>query len=298
MKSLLGRAINPKQLLSALKLQKNRKVHRHTYDDAQLALYAQIMPTGFLHYGYFDDVNRQPQDMSLSEVLHAQTRYAEVLMELAGPSADGAFDVGCGMGGLSRMLRDRGYAPVALTPDRLQVTHITKTMPDVQVIRTKLEELDAAPFAGRFGTVFTAESLQYLKLDKALPILSTVLKPGGRWIACDFFCSQAAPEKGCHVWEVFTQKLADTGWKLTSERDITPHVLPTLAYIHMWATRFGLPMMQFAVLRLRRKNPGLFHLLETAIEDLDHIATDHVNLIDPVQFAAKKRYKLLVMERA
>jgi len=157
---VVARAVNPKRLWNAVKLQRNRKAHRHTYDDAQLALYAQILPTGFLHFGYFDDVTRTPEEMSLAEVLRAQTRYTEVLMDLAGPPSDGALDVGCGMGGLSRILRDKGYSPTALTPDRLQVSHITKTLPDVPVLRCKLEKLDAAKYAGQFGTVFTAESLQ------------------------------------------------------------------------------------------------------------------------------------------
>jgi len=33
-------------------------------------------------------------------------------------------DVGCGMGGLCRMLKARGHAPIALTPDRLQAAHV------------------------------------------------------------------------------------------------------------------------------------------------------------------------------
>src|SRR3954471_2179524 len=53
---VVARAVSPKRLWNAVKLQRNRKAHRHSYDDAQLALYAQILPTGFLHFGYFDDV--------------------------------------------------------------------------------------------------------------------------------------------------------------------------------------------------------------------------------------------------
>ena len=37
-----------------------------------------------------------------------------------------------------------------------------------------------AEHAGRYGTVVTSESLQYLDLDKALPLIATLLKPGGR----------------------------------------------------------------------------------------------------------------------
>jgi len=295
---LITRSVNPKRLWQAFTLQRNRKSHRHTYDDAQLAFYAKILPTGFLHFGYFDDVDRMPEDMSLAEVLQSQHRYADVLMDLAGPPVEGALDVGCGMGGLSRMLRDRGYAPIALTPDRLQVSHIHKTMPDVPVIRAKLEDMKAGDYATQFGTVFTAESLQYLKLDKALPILTKVLKPGGRWVACDFFHSGTSTDKTCHVWDEFVAKLDQHGWRIRSERNITPHVLPTLRYIHMWATRFGLPLLDFAELRLRRKQPGVHHMLETVLHDLHEVIDDNIGIIDPAKFSAHKRYMLLVMERA
>ena len=66
---LLKRVINPVHLYRAAKLQHGRKKHRHAYDDAQLALYAKVLPSDFLHFGYFDDPTRQPEDVSLSEVV-------------------------------------------------------------------------------------------------------------------------------------------------------------------------------------------------------------------------------------
>jgi hypothetical protein len=89
----------------------------------------------------------------------------------------------------------------------------------------------------------------------------------------------------------------ENGWRITHERDITPHVLPTLAYIHMWATRLGVPLMHFAFLRLRRKQPGLHHLLAGLFDMLDDVAMRNIELIDPALFAQHKRYMLIVMER-
>jgi 2-polyprenyl-3-methyl-5-hydroxy-6-metoxy-1,4-benzoquinol methylase len=297
-KALLGRVVNPKHVTRAIKLHWTRRSHRHTFDDAQLALYARILPSDFLHFGYFDDPQRQPEDISLAEVSRAQNRYAELLLEQAGNPADPVLDVGCGMGGLCRMLAARGYSPVALTPDRLQVTHITATLPEVPVIRTKLEELKVEEHAGKYGTIITAESLQYLKLPKALPVLSAVLKPGGRWVACDYFHSQPSADRACHFWDDFPIELAGAGWRISYQRDITAHVLPMLAYIHMWATRFGIPLMQFAFLRLRRKQPAIHHMLGGVLDLLEEMASSNIELIDPVHFAATTKYMLLVMERA
>jgi len=235
--------------------------------------------------------------MSLASLMAAQTRYAELLIDLAGDPADPVLDVGCGMGGLSRMLRQRGFSPTALTPDRLQATYVGKELPDVPVIRCKFEDMPAAEHSGRFGTVFTAESLQYLKLDRALTVMAQILKPGGKWVACDYFLAHPSADKTCHDWELFQAKLAAAGWRITYQRNITPNILPTLAFIHMMATRFGIPLMNFVTLRLRRKQPGLHHLLENTFATLDTLADDNVKLIDPAQFAVDRQYMMLVMEK-
>ena len=206
-------------------------------------------------------------------------------------------DIGCGMGGLSRMLKDKGFSPTALTPDRMQAAYVQKNLPGVPVLRTKLEKLVAADYAGQFGTVFTAESLQYLKLDLALPILQTILKPGGKWVACDYFLSRPSTDATCHNWNIFTERLEQNGWRITYERDITANVLPTLGFLHMLATRFGLPMFGFVTLRLRRKQPGIHYLIEKALDQLEGVAADNIALINPSEFAKDRRYMMLVMER-
>ena len=297
MGAMLRRVINPVHLWRAGRLQINRKAHRHTYDDAQLALYAKIFPGDFLHFGYFENAELTPDETRLADVTRAQIRYAELVLDLAAPNDLPALDVGCGMGGLSRMLLARGYAPTALTPDRMQAAHIQATMPNVPVIRTKLEKMPTADYLGRFGTIFTAESLQYLKLDQALPVLSSVLAPGGRWVACDFFHNAPSADRSCHVWDEFTQKLDQGGWKISYQRDITAHVLPTLRYAHMWGARFGVPLMQFGFLRLRRKAPGLHHLFADAYDKLESMAKENLSIIDPDKFSREKQYMLLMMEK-
>jgi MPBQ/MSBQ methyltransferase len=292
-----GRLFWPGHLWKAFSLHRHRKANRRKFDDTRLALYSQILPSDFLHYGFFDDVTHQPEEISLHDITRAQARYAELLIDLAGNPADPVLDIGCGMGGLSRMLKDRGFNPTALTPDRMQAAHIQKNLPGIPVIRCKLEKLEAAEHAGEFGTVFTAESLQYLKLDLALPILQTILKPGGKWVACDYFLARPSTDQTCHNWDAFRDRLEKAGWRVTYERDITPNVLPTLGFLHMLSTRFGMPMLGFATLRLKRKQPGIHHLVERAIDQLEGVAADNIALINPDEFSKDRRYMMLVMER-
>ena len=259
-----------------------------------------FFPSDFLHYGYFDDVDTLAEGMSLTSITTAQARYAELLIDLAGDpaNADPVLDIGCGIGGLSRMLTDRRFTPTALTPDRMQAAYVAKTQPTVPVLRCKLEKMQTADYMHKSGTVFTAESLQYLKLDLALPILADILKAGGKWIACDYFLTNTSTDKTCHNWAFFQERLKQSGWKITYERDITANVLPTLRFLYMMATRFGLPLMDFATLRLRRKQPGIHHLLTPMLGLIEGVASDNVGLINPTQFAADRRYMMLTMERA
>ena len=196
------------------------------------------------------------------------------------------------------MLLERGHHPVAVTPDRLQARYVAQKYPDVPVINSKFEEILGDAHAGKFGTVITAESLQYLKLNRALPLIEQVLKPGGRWVACDYFYREPTHEKSCHHWDHFTTKLAEAGLRIVHRQDITANVLPTLRFAHMWATRFGVPAIRFAFFRFRKKQPGLHHLLHDVLALLEQWAGQGVSMVDAQRFEKKHQYMLVVVERA
>lgn len=296
-RSVVGRILHPGHLAKAIRLQRGRRAAERAYDDAQLALLAQVLPAGHLHYGYFDDVDRPPREISLAELERAQRRYAELIVDLATDRQSPALDVGCGMGTLAKLLLDRGFAPTALTPDRLQAAHVAATYPQIPCIRCKFENLpDPDAHAGRYGTVITAESLQYLKLDRALPLLARVLKPGGSWIACDYFrLGSHAVERSGHRWDEFAERLDRAGWVVDYQRDVTAHVLPTLGVVHAWATQVGVPLLQFVDLKFRVKQPGLHHVLQGVSERIGGVIEDNLRIIDPTVFAREKQYMLLRM---
>lgn len=294
---IIRRLILPHHLWRIIRLQWNRKKVNRTYDDAQLKLYHQLLPGDFLHYGYFNDPDIAPQDITLRMVYEAQEQYGQNIVDLIKDKENEVLDVGCGMGGLLRLMNAQGYKAIALTPDKNQVYHIGQTYPN-QVLGIRFEDMDMTGNKERFGTVITSESLQYLDQDISLPMIKALLKPNGRWIACDYFRIGEAAEKSGHEWPSFLEKLSKYGLKITSQRDITPHILPTIAYVNMWATQIGMPIKDFALGKLKVKAPGLYYALEGSLPLIEQKIDKNIKTIDPVEFASKKKYMLLVIEKA
>jgi SAM-dependent methyltransferase len=296
-KSIVSRLLLPRHWPHLWERLRRPKVRGKAADDAQLKLYGHIFPGGFLNYGYTDDSTVRPEHMCVADIERAQLRYGERLANLVTDLENPVLDSGCGMGGLIGLLRRRGCKPTALTPNRTQIRRVQTDYPDVPVIASKLEQIPLPQYWQAFGTVITSESFQYVKLADGLAVLEQILKPGGRWILCDYFRLQPSTRKSGHLWTDFTAALAQRGWRIVSEEDITAHVLPTLTYVHMWATRFGLPVAQFAADRLERKRPALHYLLADVIATAHHQVQGQLEIVDPTVFAREKKYMTLVIER-
>jgi SAM-dependent methyltransferase len=295
--SIVRRLVNPLHLFRALRLHATRQPARRFRDDPFLKYCAGIVPGDFLHYGFFTDPQIQPEDVSINDIARAQLRYAELLVEQIADRESPVLDVGCGMGGLVGVLLRESLVPVALTPDATQCGYIRQKYPDVPLISEKFERMPLRDNRERFGTVITSESLQYLKLDRALPRMGAILKPGGRWIVCDYFRRKPSAGASGHVWDDFTARLSDGGWSITHERDITPHVVPTLRCAYMWCERLGRPLLDYATHQLRRKTPGVHYILGHAIEGVESIVDRTMETQHPEQFAETWKYMLLVIQR-
>lgn len=288
----MRRALCVRNLRAARRASRRQKFVPRVRDDAQLKLYSELMPGGFLHYGFFDDPQTDAREISLADVSRAQLRYAHEVLQSLTPQDAPVLDVGCGMGGLCRIMGERGLNPVALSPDCHQIAHIQATLPAVETLQMRFEDLDGAAHAGRYGALVTAESLQYLEMDVALPLIRQILKPGGRWLACDYFrISDKTSE--AETWDGFAARLNQHGFEVCSKRDITPNVLPTLAYLHLWGAEIARPILRFGTAKIKRKQPGLHHLLRETLETFDQRIDHHLDLVDPAIFAANFQYILL-----
>lgn len=297
-KQVAKKLIHPRRFFHFLRLLKKTKRPGRAFNDAQLKLYSQVLPSGFLHYGHFEDPTVIPEKISLYDIQQAQLSYAELLLAHIVDEDSPVLDIGCGLGGLTELLLQRGFSPVALTPDRFQIQHIRKNYPAVPLIEGKFEDMPAETYKCFFGTVIMAESLQYLNLERALPTMERIVKPEGRWIAKDYFRIGEASEKSGHKWEDFTRKLQEGGWKIVYQQDITQNVLPTLAYLDMWGRRLAFPLFTFLLDQLDEKRPAVSYLVEEVGENIKGYLSDHLDILKPETFSRNKKYMHLVIERS
>jgi cyclopropane fatty-acyl-phospholipid synthase-like methyltransferase len=295
-KHLFGVLLSPAKWWKIYSLQKNRKRQDRAQDDAQLKLYNQILPGDFLHYGYFENTNIEPVKMSIQDIYDAQLLYAQKLVELVPNTNNIIMDVGCGMGGLLPLLNKKSNQVIALTPDNNQVKHITTKYTN-KVLHNKFEDLDAEPYKNKVQTIVTSESLQYLNLDIALPLINKLLVQGGTWVACDYFRIGAAHEKSGHNYNAFLQNLDKAGFTITYTKDITPNILPTIAYVHWWATQIGMPIKQFGIDKIKVKAPGIHYAVADILPQIDEKINKNINTVDPKIFSAEKQYLLMCIER-
>ena len=290
------RMVHPRHAVGLFKCLRKKSYAGKAVDDAQLKLYAEILPGDFLNYGYFDDPNVMPEQLSLHDIQQAQIRYGQLLINQIQDRSGPLLDAGCGMGGLLNLLVEQGFSPTALTHNRAQIQYVQGRHPTVPLVQGKFEDIPLKQYRHHFSTVITSESFQYMNLSAGLATIEQVLAPGGRWILCDYFRTCDRARKG-HLWTDFLQALEKDHWRIVSEKDITRNALPAVRYVYMWGKRVGVPVVSFALEKMRRKRPALHHLLKEVIEQSHAYLLDQLELVNPEVFAREKKYMLLVIER-
>ena len=59
----------------------------------------------------------------------------------------------------------------------------------------------------------------------------------------------------------------------------------------------GIPLLQYAICKLRHKQPALHYMLADALATLDQQIEHHMNMIRSADFMRDRRYLMLVLER-
>lgn len=293
--SLISNFLNPVVWFKAYQYHKAQKQYDKSQYDLELFLYANILRNDMLHYGYFENVDIDPDNISIKQFEDAQILYASNIIKQIKDNDGAVLDVGCGMGGLSAMMLQKNMKVEALTPNLNQVEYIRKKHPKLNVYHTKFENFVTD---NKYKTIINSESLQYIKLQDAFRNVEKYMAEEGRWIIADYFRKEEkATNKSGHVLEKFLAQAAENGWRVVYEQDISLNILPTIKYVNMYAQRFLLPVKHFAFEKLRFKKHWLYFMTSELQEKVNNKITKELQTINPDIFLNEKKYVLLVLER-
>ncbi len=262
-------------------------------DDLELTLYGSIFGNNFLHYGYFRDPARDPETIGFADLKQAMDDYATLLVDRIA-AGERVLDVGCGMGGLLARLDAAGAQPTGLTPNRAHAQHIRRTWPHIPLLETTLESVEPQRSGPGFDVVINSESFQYIALDAGMRAVRGLLREGGRWLVIDYFrLSATAKNPSGHLLADFESALGRHDFEVAEKVDVTDHVLPSLAYGRLLATRFALPLARFGADKFFLRRPLLGYLFADRVRaKLDGV---RLHTLAPETFRRDKRYLLYTL---
>lgn len=286
---------NPIEWARAYRFNKQNAVFEKSSYDLELYLYSKILNNNMLHWGFFEDTEVKADEISLKQMGEAQHRYANNILAQIADKKHPVLDVGCGMGGLAELMLEQSMDVEVLTPNKNQIAYINTRLPKLTAHRSKFE--DFAP-TKRYGTIINSESLQYIKLDDAFQKVDASILPNGRWIITDYFrINDNERNHGSHRLDDFKEQVSRHGWNILVEKDMTPHVLPTIRFVNLYIERFLLPIKHYGFEKLRYKKGWIFYLTGRLRNKIDSKIAKERMAVDPEIFVNDKKYLFFVLEK-
>ena len=287
--------INPFSIIKAIIYHKSQKKYRKSRNDLELMLYSKIITNDMLHYGYFNNIDIPADEISIKKFQDAQNNYVKIIMKQIKSYHKNILDVGCGMGGLSKILLDNEFKVESLTPDNNQYEYINSKYTDLTVHHMKYEEFSAQ---SRFDVIINSESLQYINLEKAFHKSTNILKDNGIWIIIDYFrIHDKGVNKSGHLLSDFIKMTDKNKWEIISSKDITKNILPTLKFATFIVKRFINPLGDFVLEKVRVKYSWFYYLIQQYKNDIKLKRHKEMSALDPAKFSSEKKYMLYVLKK-
>lgn len=174
--------ISPNTLVLAPRFDSPAHAERVRRLPTPFQLFRYVSGSEHLHFGLYE----RPEQ-SLTE---AQQRNTDKLLRLIPRSARRVLDVGCGIGGTSVLLAERGHQVLALAPDQALIDYARSLAEErgvahrceFRALRLQDLPIDTEPF----DVVLSQESLQYIHpLDATMRRIAELTRPGGRVVIGD-----------------------------------------------------------------------------------------------------------------
>lgn len=191
-----------------------------------------------MHYGYWTP----DMPVTLFNLPAAQRKHTDLILAHLPASAKRVLDVGCGTGGLSLRLVERGCEVECVAPDSSLLDCAEKRLGGRARIHREFFENFTGQ--GRFDAIVFSESFQYVPVEAALANINRLLNPGGTLLICDFFKRErkkGSPIGGGHKFHTFLDQLAAAGFAVGTDIDITAETAPTITLVNEFMQKVGAP---------------------------------------------------------
>jgi MPBQ/MSBQ methyltransferase len=213
-----------------------------------------------LHFGLFR--GESADDPGLAR---AQDHYAKHVVKNVQPSAR-VLDVGCGRGGISRLLVARGCRVTAISPNPEHVAALGDIADDHDVRCVSFEKLSDA---GPFDVVLFAESFAFfangpdaaLQAERTLDRVAELTSAGGICIIADLMSESVSRTLREH-----------RGFTVLESEDLTENVAPTLDVLEHRIQRFGLPFYSLVRQTVALSEPAIAARLDGLLAGVENVA--------------------------
>jgi 2-polyprenyl-3-methyl-5-hydroxy-6-metoxy-1,4-benzoquinol methylase len=207
------------------------KKKKYKIDSKEVGLEIEFLALNYLlklehlHYGYFKD----GLEASVSNLKKAQDNYEELLISNIPEGTKSILDVGCGAGRTAMNMTLKGYSVDCVSPNQRLTDYARKLTGDkVGYYPCKLQDLKSDV---KYDLILFSESLQYVPVDKGIPLALQFLRPGGYIMVSDFFRNDPEFKSklgGGHRYDKWLKWRATFPVKTIIEKDITAETSPTV----------------------------------------------------------------------
>ena len=269
--------------------------------DNVLKLYSETIQSSFLHYGFWDDPNAvEIKRITLRDIKDAQLRYIDHLSSFIPESVESIIDVGCGIGGNTEFLIQKGYSLETLSPDDFQKSIIKKKFDNkIPFHHCTFEKFDHQK---KYDLILESESACYIKIDQGFKKARDILQDKGYLLVSDYFVhfqdSAKSPHlKSSHNLAQYLAAAKKYGFTIMKEYDQTENTMITLDYAKFFFQRFISPTIDYGIYSVEKSFPKISLLIGKIIYSKWEKKRKQLDLIDSSLFRKYRKYMIYLFQK-
>lgn len=201
-----------------------------------------------LHYGLFNEPN--------DDFIKAQKNSTDLLFQHLYKSPAKILEVGIGLGKTHKKLIDKGFECTGITPDAAQIAIVIESIPDANLICTRLENFNTEE---KYNILLFQESAQYIPTEKLFKKAKALLKDNGRMLILNEF---SINEGSLHEVSQFKYLALNHGFNLVERIDLSKLAEPTEDYILESLKKYRVEFQD----TLDLESDMIDHLIEAVVE--------------------------------